>query len=209
VSTRKDFSMAHEVMHSPGDEMSGLLEMLPAQQLFRKRRIILAESIHAGSAKKVMEQMLALDSSEPGKDIYLFLNSPGGEVNSGFGIYDVMRFVESPVKVIVTGLAASIATVILLGAKKEHRFSLPNSRLLIHQPLIGGNVQGQASDIEITAREILKTRERIVELYHKETGQSMERLQRDVERDYWMTAIEAKEYGLITKIISSTSEVMK
>jgi ATP-dependent Clp protease, protease subunit len=86
---------------------------------------------------------------------------------------------------------------------------LPNSRLLIHQPLIGGNVQGQASDIEITAREILKTRERIVELYHRETAQSMERLQRDIERDYWMTASEAKEYGLITKIISNASEIMK
>jgi ATP-dependent Clp protease, protease subunit len=195
------------IVNSGADDFTHLAEMLPSSQLFKKRKISLFDSVHAGTAKKIIEQMLALDAAEPGKDIFLFLNSPGGEVNSGFGIYDTMRFIESPVKVIVTGLAASIATVILLGAKKENRYSLPNSRLLIHQPLIGGHVQGQASDIEITAREILKTRERIVDLYHKETNQSLERLQRDVERDYWMTAPEAKEYGLITNIVLKHSEV--
>ena len=129
-------------------------------------------------------------------------------MNSGFGIFDTMQFIKPQVKVIVTGLAASIATVILLGAKKENRLSMPNSRLLIHQPLIGGHVQGQATDIEITAREILKTRERIALLYKQETKQPLERIQKDIERDYWMTAEEALEYGLVSKIIKNWGEVL-
>ena len=107
----------------------------------------------------------------------------------------------------MTGLAASAATVILLAAEAKHRYSMPNSRLLIHQPLIGGSIQGQASDIEIHAKEIIKTREKIAELYTKETKQPIDRVRKDIERDYWMTAPEALEYGLITKVISSWNEV--
>ena len=168
--------------------------------------IVISESIHSASARKVIEHILALDSHQQ-KEITLFLNSPGGEVSSGFGIYDVMRFIRSPIRVVVSGLAASIATVILLGAPKEHRYALPNSRFLIHQPLIHGSIQGQASDIEIHAKEIIKTREKIARLYEAETHQSLERISRDMERDYWMTATEAKEYGLISKVVQHWKEI--
>lgn len=187
--------------------ISSLLEANVHKKLFDRRLIVLSEAIHGQSAKRVIEQLLALELEDPSKDITLFLNSPGGEVSAGFGIYDAIRFIRPKVTIVVTGLAASIATVILLAADKARRISLPNSRLLIHQPLLSGNVQGQASDIEIHAKEILKTREKIAELYKRETGQPLERIKRDIERDYWMTPQEALEYGLITKIVASWAEV--
>lgn len=191
------------------NDISSLLEDATARNLLFKRRVIvLSESVHSQMAKKIIGDLLALEADDPTKDIWMFLNSPGGEVSSGFGIYDTMRFIRPKIKVVVTGLAASIATVILLGADKENRVSTPNSRLLIHQPLIGGNIQGQASDIEITAKEILKTREKLVELYHKETKQTKERLARDIERDYWMDAQEAMEYGLVSRVVSSWSDLV-
>ncbi len=190
------------------DDLSSLFGALPQKKLFDKRLIVLSEGIHSQSAKRVIEQLLSMEADDPSKDIWMFLNSPGGEVSSGFGVYDTMRFIRPKVKVVVTGLAASIATVILLGAEKEFRYSMPNSRLLIHQPLISGNIQGQASDIEIHANEILKTREKIAQLYHQETGQQLERVRRDIERDYWMTTEEAKNYGLISRIITSWNEVL-
>ncbi|RDB35754.1 ATP-dependent Clp protease proteolytic subunit [Spirobacillus cienkowskii] len=189
------------------DDLSSILEASTQKKLFDQRIIVLSEAIHAASAKKVIERLLALEAADPTKEIWLFLNSPGGEVNSGFGIYDTIRFIRPDVKIVVTGLAASAATVILLAADAQYRFSMPNSRLLIHQPLIGGNIQGQASDIEIHAKEILKTREKIAELYTKETKQPIERVRRDIERDYWMTAQEALEYGLLSRIITSWNEV--
>ena len=189
------------------DDLSSILEASTQKKLFDQRLIVLSEAIHAASAKRTIEQLLALEAADPSKEIWLFLNSPGGEINSGFGIYDTIRFIRPEVKIIVTGLAASAATVILLAAEAKYRYSLPNARLLIHQPLIGGNIQGQASDIEIHAKEILRTREKIAELYNKETKQPIERVRKDIERDYWMTAQEALEYGLITKVISSWNEV--
>ncbi len=195
-------------MSSSGADFGTLLAHLPQKHLFDKRIVVLSEAINSRSANTVIDQLLGLEAADATKDIWVFLNSPGGEVNSGFGIYDVMRFIKPDVKIIVTGLAASIATVIYLAAKKEHRYCLPNSRLLIHQPLIGGTIQGQATDIEITAKEIIKTREKLAELYVEETGQSLERVSRDIERDYWMTATEAKEYGLVTSIISNWNELV-
>ncbi|KAB8040750.1 ATP-dependent Clp protease proteolytic subunit [Silvanigrella paludirubra] len=189
------------------DDLTSIFEATTQKKLFDQRIVILSEAIHAASAKRVIEQLFALEAADATKEIWLFLNSPGGEVNSGFGIYDTIRFVRPEVKIIVTGLAASAATVVLLAAESKHRYSMPNSRLLIHQPLIGGSIQGQASDIEIHAKEILKTREKIAELYTKETKQPIERVRKDIERDYWMTAQEALEYGLITKVISSWNEV--
>jgi ATP-dependent Clp protease, protease subunit len=190
------------------DELTSLLEGMSQKTLFKSRKIVLSEAVGSGTARKVIEQLLALEADDASKDIWMFINSPGGEVNSGFGIYDTMRFIKPDVKIIVSGLAASIATVIMLGAKKEHRYSMPSSRIMIHQPLIGGYMQGQATDIDITAREIIKTRERLAQLYNKETGQPLERVQLDLERDYWMTAEEAKEYGLITRILGSWNEVL-
>jgi ATP-dependent Clp protease, protease subunit len=193
----------------PGlEDLSALLDGGSNRALFKSRRIVVSEGITSASAKKIIEQLLALEADDATKDIWMFLNSPGGEVNSGFGIFDVMQFIKPQVKVIVTGLAASIATVILLGAKKENRLSMPNSRLLIHQPLIGGHVQGQATDIDITAREIIKTRERIALLYQQETKQPLDRIQKDIERDYWMTAEEAKTYGLIHRIIHNWGDIL-
>lgn len=189
------------------DDLSSIFEVTTQKKLFEQRLIVLSEAIHAASAKRTIEQLFALEAADPTKDIWLFLNSPGGEINSGFGIFDAIRFIRSKTKIIVTGLAASAATVILLAAEAKYRYSLPNARLLIHQPLIGGNIQGQASDIEIHAKEILRTREKIAELYNKETKQPIERVRKDIERDYWMTAQEALEYGLITKIISTWNEV--
>lgn len=189
------------------DDLSSILETTTQKKLFDQRLIVLSEAIHAASAKRIIEQLFALEAADPTKEIWLFLNSPGGEVNSGFGIYDTIRFIRPEVKITVTGLAASAATVVLLAAEAKYRYSMPNARLLIHQPLIGGSIQGQASDIEIHAKEILKTREKIAELYTKETKQPIERVRKDIERDYWMTAQEALEYGLIAKIISSWNEV--
>lgn len=190
------------------EDLSSLLEMASNKRLFEQRIIVLSDPIHSQVAKRVIEQLLALEAADPQKDIWMFINSPGGEVSSGFGIYDTMRFVRPKVKIVVTGLAASIATVIMLGADKEHRYTMPNSRVLIHQPLIGGHVQGQASDIEITANEIIKTREKLVELYHRETKQPIERLKKDIERDYWMSAQEALEYGLVSRVITSWNEIL-
>ncbi len=189
-------------------DFANMFGHLPQKHLFDKRILIVSEGINSHSARAVIEQLLGLEAADATKDIWMFLNSPGGEVNSGFGIYDTIRFIRPNVKIVVTGLAASIATVIYLAAKKEHRFCLPNSRLLIHQPLIGGTIQGQATDIEITANEILKTRARIAELYVQECGQPQERVNRDIERDYWMTAQEAKDYGLVNRIVSSWNELL-
>ncbi|MGY3804550.1 ATP-dependent Clp protease proteolytic subunit [Pigmentibacter ruber] len=189
------------------DELNPNLETTTQKKLFDQRLIVLSEGIHAASAKKIIEQLFAMEAADPAKEIWLFLNSPGGEVNSGFGIYDTIRFIRPEVKIVVTGLAASAATVVLLAAQSKYRYSMPNSRLLIHQPLIGGSIQGQASDIEIHAKEILKTREKIAELYTKETKQPIERVRKDIERDYWMTSQEALEYGLISRVISSWNEV--
>lgn len=178
------------------------------QRLFEQRIVIVSEGIHSGVAERVIKELLALDAMDPKRDITMILNSPGGEVSSGYAIHDMMRFIRPDVRVVVSGLAASIATVILMGAPKAKRLSLPNSRLLIHQPLIGGHVQGQASDLEITAREIMKTREKIAKLYHEETGQPLEKVQRDIERDYWMSAAEALDYGLISRICVNWNEAL-
>lgn len=175
-------------------------------KLLEKRILFISEAINAKVAKSVINTLLLLDA-ENQNPIRLFMNSPGGEVNSGFAIFDMIRFIESDVHIINTGLCASIATVINLAAKKEHRYGMPNARFMIHQPLIGGYVQGQASDLEITAKEILKTRARINRLLAEECKQPIEKVEEDATRDYWMTSNEALEYGLITKIIETASDL--
>lgn len=175
-------------------------------KLLEHRVMFISEGIDSSVAKRVVNNLLALDC-EGDNPITVYINSPGGEVNSGFAIYDTMRFIKSEVRIVTAGLCASIATIINLGAPKVHRYGMPNSRYLIHQPLIGGHVQGQASDLEITAREIIKTRKRLNELLAKECGQPLSRLEEDTARDYWMTAEEALDYGLISKIIENISEI--
>lgn len=193
-------------MEKNGMNFDNIVPNITEMKLLENRTIFISEGIDASVAKRVINNLLVLDF-ENNNPITVYLNSPGGEVNSGFAIYDTMRALRSEVRICTAGLCASIATIINLGAPKEHRYGLPNSRYLIHQPLIGGHIQGQASDLEITAREIIKTRKKLNELLAQECKQPFARLEEDTARDYWMNAEEAKEYGLIHKIISSFSEM--
>jgi ATP-dependent Clp protease protease subunit len=187
----------------------GLADQMTEGKLLEHRKIFISEAITSRSAKRFVSELLALEHDKPGQPITLYLNSPGGEVNSGFAIYDTIRFISSPVTIINTGLCASIATVINIAAKKERRFSMPNAKFLIHQPLIPGQVYGQASDLEITAREILKTREKINKMLAKETGTPLDKVEKDTIRDYWMNAQEAVEYGLVSKIVETYKDLEK
>lgn len=185
----------------------GFAEHFTEMKLLERRKVFLSEAVTAKVAKRIIGDLLALDSDKPGEPITLYINSPGGEVNSGYAIFDVIRFIKSPVTIVNAGLCASIATVINVAAKKERRFSMPNAKFLIHQPLIPGQVYGQASDLEITAREILKTREKINKLLAKETGTDISKVEKDTVRDYWMNAQEAVEYGLVSKIIETAKDL--
>jgi ATP-dependent Clp protease protease subunit len=175
------------------------------RRLLETRTVLVCGPVSDDMARDVMAQLLVLDGQSHSKPIRVFINSPGGAVDAGFAIYDVMRFMKSPVHSICAGLAASAATVILLGAPKEHRYSLPNTRYLIHQPSTG--IQGQASDVAIGAQEILKLRQKVNELLARETGQSIETIAHDTRRDHWMSATEAKTYGLITTIVGTSAEL--
>ncbi|MCB9670000.1 MAG: ATP-dependent Clp protease proteolytic subunit [Alphaproteobacteria bacterium] len=177
------------------------------KHLFESRQITVFGAVDGKLAERVVAQLLALEADDPEKPITMILNSPGGSVSDGFAIYDAMRFIRPEVRVVCTGLAASIATVVLLGAPKEQRLAMPSCKLLIHQVYIPGVVRGQATDLEITARELVQTRERINQLYVEETGQPLDRVERDTNRDYWMTAEEAVEYGLIARVVTSRAEL--
>lgn len=187
-------------------DLSSLAQATTEQKLLESRVIFISEGISSAVAKRVVGQLLLMDavSSDP---ITIYQNSPGGEVNSGFAIFDTIRFCSSPVKVVNTGLCASIATIINIAVPKESRFGMPNCKFLIHQPLIPGQIMGQASDLEITAREILKTREKINQYLAKECGQPLEKVEKDTVRDFWMSAEEALEYGLISKIVADKKEL--
>jgi len=176
-------------------------------RLFRSRQVTLFGAVDDEKALKTTAQLLALEEEDPEAPITLVLNSPGGSVTDGFAIYDTIRFIQPRVRVVCMGMAASIATVILLAADKEDRLALPNTKLLIHQVYLPGVVRGQASDLEITARDLLATRDKINELYARETGQPLERIARDTNRDYWMTAEEAVDYGLIARIVSTREDL--
>jgi len=168
-------------------------------RLLKDRIVFLGTPIDDLVANTVIAQLLFLESEEPDKDIMLYINSPGGLVTAGLAIYDTMQLIRCDVSTICMGQASSMGSFLLAGGSKGKRFALPNARILIHQPL--GGFQGQATDIDIHAREILKTRDRLIELYSKHTGQPDERVRRDMERDYFMGSPEAKEYGLIDDIL--------
>jgi ATP-dependent Clp protease protease subunit len=148
----------------------------------------------------IQAQLLYLDSVDSDRDISIYLNTPGGSVYAGLGIYDTMQFVKSNVATICTGMAASMGAVLLVAGEKGMRAALPHSRVMIHQPL--GGIQGQASDIEITAREILKLKDELYQIISDHSGQTVEKIRQDADRDYWMTAKEALEYGMIDKVYS-------
>ena len=175
-----------------------------AQQLFESRTVLIFGEISQKVAKEVVAQLIALDtkSADP---IRLIICSQGGHVEAGDTIHDMVRFIKAPVKMIGTGWVASAGAHIFLGAEKENRFCLPNTRFLLHQPM--GGVGGPAADIAIEAKEIVKMRKRLNEIIARETGQSVDKVEKDTDRNYWMTAEEAKEYGLVSHIVDSTDKV--
>ena len=169
-------------------------------RLLKERVIFLVGPVNDYVANLVVAQLLFLESENPDKDISFYINSPGGSVSAGMAIYDTMNFIKPQVSTLCTGMAASMGAFLLAAGEKGKRFSLPNSKIMIHQP--SGGSQGQATEIEIQAREILKPREQLNKILAERTGQPLERIARDTERDYYMTAEETKEYGLIDQVIS-------
>ena len=169
-------------------------------RLLRDRIIFLGSEIDDDVANLVIAQLLFLDSEDRDKEICIYINSPGGSLSAGLAIYDTMRFVRSPVSTLCTGMAASAASLILVGGTAERRYSLPHCTIVLHQPS-GGMQRSQATDIEIHAREILRLREIIVGIYAQHTGRPKEQVERDIERDFFMTPAQAKDYGLIDAII--------
>ncbi|MCB8963733.1 MAG: ATP-dependent Clp endopeptidase proteolytic subunit ClpP [Bacteroidales bacterium] len=173
-------------------------------RLMMDRIIFLGVPIDDDVANIIQAQLLFLESTDPSKDIQIYLNSPGGSVYAGLGIYDTMQYISSDVATICTGMAASMAAVLLTAGEKGKRTALPHSRVMIHQPM--GGAEGQASDIEITTREILKLREELYDIIAKHSSNDIERIRKDSDRDYWMTAQEALNYGMIDEILQKTKK---
>jgi len=174
------------------------------EKLFKSRSISIFGNINERIARSVAEQLLAL-SAESNEPITIYISSPGGHVESGDVIYDMIKFIKPEVRVVGTGWVASAATNIYLAAKKENRFSLPNTRYLVHQP--SGGSRGDATDIAIQMEEILKTKERINKIISDETGRPLEQVEQDTDRDYWMSVEEAIDYGIVHKVIKSITEI--
>ena len=162
-------------------------------RLLKERIIFLSEQVDSASASLVIAQLLFLDAEDPGKDIYLYINSPGGSITDGMAIYDTIQYIKSDVCTICVGMAASMGAVLLASGTKGKRYALPNSEILIHQPLIGGGLSGQATEVKIHADHLVATREKLNKVLSERTGQSIETIQKDTERDNYMTAQQAKE----------------
>ncbi len=174
-------------------------------RLLKERIIFISGPIEDNVASLVIAQLIFLEADDPGKDISIYINSPGGMVSSGMAIFDTMQYIKPDVSTIAIGVAASMAALLLTAGTKGKRSALPNSKVIIHQPM--GGVQGQATDIDIHAREILKTREKLNQILADRTGQDIKRIAADTERDYIMTADEAMEYGLIDKVIHQRTDI--
>jgi ATP-dependent Clp protease, protease subunit len=181
----------------PGEQYTQWVDIY--NRLYRERIIFLGRDIDDEIANQIIAVMLYLDSEDPGKDIYLYINSPGGMVTSGLAIYDTMQHIKSDVVTICVGLAASMGSFLLAAGTKGKRMALPHSRIMIHQP--SGGTRGQASDIEIEAREILRIRHQLNQIYADNTSQTLAKIEKDMDRDFFMSAAEAKEYGLIDRVI--------
>ncbi len=179
-------------------------------RLLKERIIFLSEQVDSASASVVVAQLLFLDAEDPGKDIFLYINSPGGSITDGMAIYDTIQYIKSDVCTICVGMAASMGAVLLAAGTKGKRYALPNSEILIHQPLIGGNgISGQATEIKIHADHMVKTREKLNKILSERTGQPLEKIQEDTERDNYMTAEEAKAYGLIDEVMENINNIGK
>lgn len=177
------------------------------ESLLEKRRIFLSDAVDQDSAKEVIRKLWYLEHTDSKRPILLVINSPGGSVDSGFAIWDQIKMLSCPVYTLISGLAASFGSLLSLAASKGKRFATPYSRIMIHQPLIAGVIQGQATDLEIQAKEMLKTREIIVDIYAKATGKNSKEIAKAIDRDNWMTAEEALKFGLLDKIVNSYKEI--
>lgn len=189
-------SVPYRLPGSPYEQWISIYE-----RLFRERIIFLSEEVDDGIANAIVAYLLYLDSDDQNKPIYLYINSPGGSVTAGMAIYDTMQHIKSEVVTICVGLAASMGAFLLAAGSKGKRLALPHARIMIHQPL--GGTRGQATDIEIEAREILRIRRQLNEILAERTGQPLEKIEKDTDRDYFMSAQEAKEYGLIDSVIEN------
>ena len=188
----------------PGQTYSDWISIY--DRLYRERIIFLGRGVNDGIANQIIAIMLYLDSEDSSKPIYLYINSPGGSVTAGLAIYDTMRHIKSPVVTICVGLAASMGAFLLCGGTKGKRLALPHSRIMIHQPLGGTQGRRQATDIEIEAKEILRIRQQLNQMMADNTDQPIEKIEKDTDRDYFMSAYEAKEYGLIDQVIEDKPE---
>ena len=173
--------------------------------LLKARRIFLWSSVDDDSARGVVTRLLSLDSEDPEKEIVLYINSPGGSVHDGMAIYDAMQAITAPVSTVCTGLAASMGAVLLASGRKGRRFTWPHARIMIHQPSVMGTITARATDLDIHAKEIIRMREELNRLLADRTGQDVDKIAADTDRDYFMSAEEAVEYGLVDEIVSSTS----
>ncbi|MDH5680218.1 MAG: ATP-dependent Clp protease proteolytic subunit [Spirochaetota bacterium] len=179
-------------------------------KLLKARKIVVSSEVDSKLANKVVHQLLLLEQEDPDSPITMFINSPGGEIFSGFAIYDMMQFIKPVVRTVVMGFAASMGSILSVGGAPGHRFALENSMILIHQPLISGVYRGSAADIEIQAKEMINTKNKIINIYVEATGKSYEDVKADIDRDYWMTAQQAADYGpksLIDKVITSSADL--
>ena len=175
--------------------------------LLEKRRVFLSSAVSDESAQDVIKKFWYLEITNPGKPILFVINSPGGSVDAGFAIWDQIKMLTSPVTTLVTGLAASFGSILSLAASPGKRFATPNARIMIHQPLVSGVIRGQATDLEIHAKEIIKARDSLIELYAKSTGQDIKTIGDALDRDTWLSADEAKDFGLLDGITSSYKEL--
>jgi ATP-dependent Clp protease protease subunit len=177
------------------------------QMMLNKRRVFLSTQVDQESAKDVIRKLWYLEAKDPGKPILFVINSPGGSVDCGFAIWDQFKMITSPVTTLVTGLAASMGSLLSLVSGKGKRFATPRSRIMIHQPRIMGAIRGQATDLEIQAKEILKTRNELIEIYMEATGKSFEEIEHSLDRDTWLSAEEALKFGLIDKVVKNYAEI--
>lgn len=188
---------------TPPQSLSDLVE----KNLLQSRNIFLSGVVDGPMAKKIQAELLTLEQQNPEAPIILWINSPGGEVHSGFAIYDMIQFVRPKVITVVSGSAASMGSLIALAAEKEDRFATTNAKFLLHQPLIGGTIQGPASDIEIHAKDIIKLKQKIFALYAERTAHPLEYFEKVMERDHWLSAEEALEIGIVSKIIRRRDDI--
>ncbi|MGK0289157.1 MAG: ATP-dependent Clp protease protease subunit [bacterium] len=177
-----------------------------SSKLLKTRTIIISSAVDSKLAQKVIQQILLLEQESPDEEIKIMINSPGGEVTSGFGIFDTLRFVSCPITTIVSGLAASMGSILSLAGDKGRKFAFPNAEFMIHQPLLSG-MQGQVTDLEIQSKSIQKTKNKIAQMYADQTGKSLEQVLKDIDRNYWLDADDAVEYKLIDKIITSRKDL--